>query len=372
LFLRAQSENQDPAVLYMTLWRRFDDHSAWWMEPVGVGHAQRARQDWLLGDWLIAQTGQGINVGRLYGEFRTWLSASGTHAIGALTTLNAYADAYETLHGRIAGATAVERAAFLRIEKLNITAAMPVLLWLFVQPQEAMPAAERELAVRAVESFVLRRMAAKYQTRAYGQAFVDVLKGAQKSASNPARGVVEMLESAPHGYAWPTQADIEQAFSENRYYGAGGINRDRLRLILGELDALLQARAQKAEKATFKYEKLTVEHVIPQSWRQYWPVVDLDPAVKVEREKRRDRYINRLGNLTLTTGPLNSAMSNDPWAAKREELSKHSKLELNAGLMRLSEFDEDQIKKRGLLLAGRFNEIWPAPDDQTWASLRES
>lgn len=372
LFLRAQAEHQDPVELYKTLWRRFDDDGDWWMEPVGIGHAQRARQDWLLGDWLIAQTGRGINVGRLYAEFRMWLANTSTNALVALTTLNEYADAYEKLHGRLPGATAAERAAFRRIENLNITAAMPILLWLFVQPESRVPSSERELAVRALESFVVRRMAAKYQTRAYGQAFVDVLKGAQKSASNPARGVIEMLDSGPHGYEWPTRAEIEQAFIENRYYGPGGINRDRLRLILGELDAWLQVRAHKAEKASFKYEKLTVEHVIPRSWRSYWPVDDFDPAVKVEKETRRDRSINRLGNLTLATGPLNSSMNNDPWAAKRQELTKHSKLELNAELIRLPEFDEDAIEERGRLLAARFDEIWPGPESDTWADPRRT
>jgi hypothetical protein len=52
------------------VWSRFDDEADWWRESVGIGHAQRARQDWLLGDWLIAETGRVINVGRLYGEFR--------------------------------------------------------------------------------------------------------------------------------------------------------------------------------------------------------------------------------------------------------------------------------------------------------------
>jgi len=48
-----------------------------------------------MGDWLIAQRGRVINVGRLYGEFRSWLQSSGTTAVEALYELDRYADAYE-------------------------------------------------------------------------------------------------------------------------------------------------------------------------------------------------------------------------------------------------------------------------------------
>jgi hypothetical protein len=112
LFLRAQQQDQDPQILYDTLWKRFDDDSGWWMDAVGVGHAQRARQDWLLGDWLIAQRGRVISVGRLYGEFRGWLDESGTKPFDALTTLNRYADAYEAFNSRRPGASASELQAF--------------------------------------------------------------------------------------------------------------------------------------------------------------------------------------------------------------------------------------------------------------------
>jgi hypothetical protein len=180
LFLHAQTHRHDAELLYETLWKRFDDDSGWWLQAVGVGHAQRARQDWLLGYWLIAQRGRAINVGRLYGEFRRWLDESGMPPLDALQTLNQYADAYEALNGRRSGATAREMEAFRRIERLNITVAMPVMLWLVVQPEDRLPVTERESAIRAIESFVVRRMAAKYQTRGYGNVFVEVLKAAQK------------------------------------------------------------------------------------------------------------------------------------------------------------------------------------------------
>lgn len=365
LFLRAQSEHHDPDELYESLWKRFDDDAEWWLSLSGTGHAQRARQDWLLGDWLIAQLGRAINVGRLYGEFRRWLDDSGTKAFDALATLNEYANAYETIYGKRPGATPAERRTFATVERLGITAATPLFLWLLVQPTDTLLPADRETAIRSVESFVVRRMAGKYQTRAYNQAFVEVLRAAQQSEDS-AGAVVAALASSPHGYEWPDTGELEMAFADGRYYGPGGINQDRLRLLLGAIDAELQAAAGKSEPLTVDYEALQIEHVIPQSWRTYWPVIEEDDAVRALAEQERDRHLNRIGNLTLVTGPLNLALSNDPWEAKKVELQKHSKLELNARLIAEDDWDEDKIVDRGKWLAGQLDGIWPGPSAPDW------
>lgn len=365
LFLRI-AKDKDPEELYEQLWRRFDDHSDWWLDLVGTGHAQRARQDWLLGDWLIAQLSRPINVGRLYGEFRRWIDESGTQALGAMTTLSEYANAYESLNGRMPGATKGEREVYLRIERLNITAVTPLLLWLFVQPDQVLSAPERELALRAIDSYVIRRMAAKCQTRAYVQAFVEVLRAAQSAESHPGYALIDSLRSSPHGYEWPTDSELEQAFLAGRYYGPGGISQERLRLLLGAIDRRLQGAASKSEGMTIDYDQLTVEHVIPQTWKEHWPVIELDQTERLRQEEDRAQHINRIGNLTLTTGPLNSSMSNDPWVAKRTELQRHSKLELNARLLAYECFDERALTERGAWLAAQLAAVWPGPDDAVW------
>ena len=366
LFLRAQAEHHDTTELYEHLWKRFDDERDWWLEGVGTGHAQRARQDWLLGDWLIAQVGRSVNVGRLYGDFRSWLDTTGTKAFDALSTLNQYADAFELLNGRVDGAPPVERLAYQRIEQLNITAATPVLLWLAVQPPDVVDPDERALAMRALESYVVRRMAAKFQTRAYTAVFVDVLKAAKEATAHPGRAVIEALRKGPHSYAWPTTDDLVVAFSDLRYYGPGGINQGRLRLLLGAVDARLQALDLKSETPLFDYEDLQVEHVIPQSWATWWPVLESDPALKALAEQTRERYVNRIGNLTLVTGPLNAGMSNDPWTAKKEALQEYSNLKLNARLLCEEVWDEEHIVERGQWIARELEHTWPGPDSPTW------
>lgn len=366
LFMRAQADHHDPQKLYDEVWARFDDDAEWWRTSVGVGHAQRARQDWLLGDWLIAQLGRVINVGRLYGEFRSWLDSNGVSPVDALKTLEVYADAYETLHGRCPGATPAEITAFHNINRLNITAATPVLLWLLAQRDERLHSSQREIAFRAIESYVVRRMAAKFQTRAYGQAFAEVLKAVQSSPDSPVRAVISALRSAPHGYEWPADGDLVAQFRHTRYYGPGGINQDRLRLLLGVVEARLQEEINKSEPVSIDYDALQIEHVIPREWKKYWPVDGKDDNERLVNEQLREAHINRIGNLTLVSDRLNPSMGHDPWILKREQLKKHSKLRVNARLCEEEIWDETLIEARGQWLAYEIGQVWEGPDSDTW------
>lgn len=74
----------------------------------------------------------------------------------------------------------------------------------------------------------------------------------------------------------------------------------------------------------------------------------------------------------MVTQPLNSALSNSPWAgedglpSKRKELAKRSVLLINQQLCEHEEWNEDLIDHRGAELAGRITRIWPGPDADVW------
>ncbi len=78
--------------------------------------------------------------------------------------------------------------------------------------------------------------------------------------------------------------------------------------------------------------------------------------------------MHRLGNLTIVTHPLNSALSNSAWTTKRTELNKHSRLLLNARLAERDSWNEQAIDKHGKWLAQQLAAIWPGPDDARWAA----
>ena len=365
IFMRAQQGPENSQHLYDTHWSRFDNDAEWWRESVGIGHAQRAHQDWLLGDWLIAETGKVVSVGRLYPEFRAWFKHKAGGVEQTLERLGRFADAYERMQGRKPGVSEVELRAFKNIRFLNLTAATPLLLWLLVQPETTLSRVDRERAVQAVESFVIRRMAAKAQTRAYAQTFAEVLRATAESGT-PATALIEALRAGPRGYQWPADEEMKSSFRTGRYYGSGGINRGRLALLFGAIDRRLQLVAPKSEPGTMEYDGLTVEHIIPKTWQKHWPVTGESDADKLRAEQLRTSRLHCIGNLTLVSGSLNPALSNDPWSLKREQISKHSKLQINSRLVERTNWDEDAIEERGEWLAEELGHVWAGPLDPRW------
>ena len=92
--------------------------------------------------------------------------------------------------------------------------------------------------------------------------------------------------------------------------------------------------------------KLSIEHLLPQSWRDHWPLAgDSDP---VQAEAERTARIDRLGNLTLVSGALNSSLSNSEWTKKRQALTANSLLLLNRQVAERDLWDEAAIDERGL------------------------
>jgi hypothetical protein len=116
---------------------------------------------------------------------------------------------------------------------------------------------------------------------------------------------------------------------------------------------------------------LTIEHVMPQAWREYWGSDLRHDASRL----RRDKVVQTLGNLTLVTQRLNPSLSNRPWTAtqagahglpssgKRDALLQHSVLKLNAELVANNpeSWTEATIRQRGIQIAHALLTAWPRP-----------
>ena len=156
---------------------------------------------------------------------------------------------------------------------------------------------------------------------------------------------------------------IEDAFVNRTFYGVVG--QDRLRLILGTIDYQMHADHPLGEHPSFDYDALQVEHILPQSWRKSWPILSDDETSGALLEQERDRAVNRIGNLTLVTSPLNPSMSNGPWTNKKAALSEHSNLQLNVRVASLETWDETAIENRAQDLAAVACRVWPRPQHKT-------
>ena len=362
LFLRAEMvSSANLEEIYDKYWAPFDD--PWWKREVGRGHAARRHSDMMLSAWLTAAKEEESTAGRLYGEIRAYLDESERSVTDVLAEISQFAAEYRVINGVDSEQDPRTREAYERLNVLGVTTAMPLLLWLRMQHRAGMSVDDHRRSVVAVESFVVRRLLIGAQTRGYGRAFAQVLGKLQDAQRTEPGQLAEKLESElrkkPNGAHWPSDNEVVAACTTRRFYGVD--SQQRLRLILGAIDAYLRRNNPKTEQATFDYEDLTVEHIMPQTWRPNWPVSAATEAEAELASRSRDAAVDRLGNLTLVTDSLNPSLSNGPWPTKRAAVSKHSALVLNAAIVNAEKWDEGAIEERGTSLAKTACFVWPRP-----------
>jgi len=95
------------------------------------------------------------------------------------------------------------------------------------------------------------------------------------------------------------------------------------------------------------------------NWQEMQSASEDDPRNVATR--RRDALVHTLGNLTLLTRPLNSAVSNGPWSDKRAQILKYSLLPINRHLDAAETWDEETILARGRELFDYAHAIWSRP-----------
>jgi hypothetical protein len=184
--------------------------------------------------------------------------------------------------------------------------------------------------------------------------------------------LVQLLadQSAPSRY-WPDDDEFIAGVLQPNIYRV--LRGPRLRVMLGGIETALRREKSEQQFMPAQVAKLTVEHLIPQKWSQFYPLPTDRPAE--EAEARRNLAVHKLGNLTLTTTKLNSSISNGSWPTKRKELNKHAVLLLTAGSVLQAPpgvnpnlsftwpdtWDEDRVELRTLFLATIACQAWPAP-----------
>jgi len=341
----AADEGADLDSLYENYWRRFDT------EPWNG-----ARIDALLFHWTVMEAApEEISGRRLFTEFRGTIRDR--TAVDVLKQLHEAANEYERLLDRDCGNDARVRVFLDRWRTVNLGVLTPLLLWLF-QNRQAMGPADFRDALCDIESWFMRRIIVRHRASGY-QRFVTQLLGAIKSSSVDPTSISDVLretlvQATSIDWYWPRSDRINEVITEWSIYGQ--ISRGRLRVVLEALEDRIRSGDGKAEESCPR--GLTIEHVLPVGWTESaWPLHE-----SYHREQR-ENILQRLGNLTLVTSPLNSAMSNDPWTEKRATLDCHSVLHLNRRLVKSHRWDEDTIIERGEQFAAEICEIWPHPED---------
>lgn len=360
IFMSAERANQPVNELYERYWS--DLEHKWWDTPLGTGHAARPRRDILISCWLATATRREVNIEDLYGEVRRYLRDNPHRdAPALLQDISSLASSFRRVVAHEGNQPLAIAEGYSRIVRLKVTTALPLLAWLEAQPPGKVSLEQRARAVHAVESWLVRRLICGMNTRSYAKHFVQVLDAAIKadlSGQPVGDAVVEALSEAKDDMTWPSDELVEQQIRTQPMYET--MAKDRLVLLLSAVDNLIAREARKSDPViVVDHRKLHVEHILPQTWRENWKIPDSSETA--ELAKTRDLVKHQLGNLTLATPSLNSALSNLAWKEKRAAIQKHSLLPMNLGIVQHEEWNEETIAARARELARMVCRIWTGP-----------
>lgn len=346
----------DSEELHNEEWSTFDH--TWWRKEIRQGRLVRPRLDVFLNYWLVMETAKETKSHEVFPRFRQHVETEGkpiTEIVGQLRHNGETYKSFGQFHPKSKVGT-----FFYRWQTVDAGTTTPVLLWLFSQPTAIVTENQRLEAISTIESFLVRRMICRMTTRDYNRLFLQLMSRLHDAPPREAASTLVnyLSEQSSESRRWPTDRDVDQAVLDLPLWRL--LTRARLRMVLEAIEEYL--RGDLAEEAHVARGSLTVEHVMPRSWREHWPLGEAADIVQALHD--RERLIHTLGNLTLVNGRLNRKLSNAPWTSKRETLNRHTVLHLNKELLRTyndTDWAEATILERGVALGKIVKMIWPAP-----------
>jgi hypothetical protein len=360
VFHQAARQQRDTDALYEQVWRpELDDD--YWRRERRQGRLYRPAGELFLMHWLTMRLERVTPATELFATFRQRVQPT-SDAESLIRELVSDAKVLRGFDALPAGSP--EAVFFARLTALDASTVMPIVLLLFrsveVDPER------RRRCLRMLESWLARRALMRLTVKNYNR-LVPRLVARLKADLDRCDEVLFTALAGGEGEIsrWPDDQEfIEFLISRDLY---GTVSRPRLAMALAAVEASLRSAKTEIEVSG----TLTIEHLIPQDWEKHWPLTDPDGKPREDEPRKRaaaerNARLHRLGNLTIVTSPLNSAMSNEPWKTKREALNRHTVLLLNSRIASREQWDERAVDEHGTWLAERLAAIWPGPMATSW------
>lgn len=360
IFLRAARRGEPQEELYNEYWHRFDEN--FWRVEVKQGRLMRPRSDLFMQHFLASRQTVDIPIKHLFVEYKFWIERQQPFSTvrDELATLSRQGEDFRRIIEPKKDDSLFGLSTFL--DAFDIRTAYPLLLTLLdVKIDESQWSA---IAV-TLESYLLRRAVCGLTTKNYNRVFLQLTRGLRRDGVIPENLGTLLAQQTGESAEWPSDDAFREAWRTRHIYQT--LNNPKVVHILKRLnDTYL---GTKMETISIE-DALTVEHILPQQWGDHWPLQDgtkrmasdelyanpADPRAVATR--KRNVVLQTIGNLTILTQPLNSAVSNNAWVEKKPEL-RHSLLPINQQLQDVAAWDEDAIEKRSDELFLRATKLWP-------------
>lgn len=349
VFAQAARQGLDTDTLYEEIWRpELDDD--YWRQLRRQGRLNRPIAELFLMHWLTMRLERLIPATELFPTFNRNVLHPTTDAEQLIRELCADAKvmrSFDTPEPKTP-----EAVFFARLRPLDAGTVLSLVLLLFRSPEITL--ARRRRALRILESWLTRRALMRLTAKNYNRQVPRLIAKIKTDLPHADDILLDALSGGEGEISrWPSDNELAEFLRTRDVYGT--VSQPRLIMALAAVEASLYSNQTDVPELA---DRLSLEHLIPQSWEEHWPLTDDDgqPLEGDELElalERRWSRTHRIGNLTIVTSPLNSSLSNSAWETKCKALNLKSKLLLNARLADRDRWDEDAIDEHGIWLADR-------------------
>lgn len=305
-------------------------------------------------DYLTLKQKDIPNKGAVYEKFKErYPVPNSPELMSALEEIRRLSELYKKLLNPSFESDPVVSREIAYINTLEINTAYPFLLRVYQDYDDDLISKVVFVGVlKLVQSYVWRRLIIGLPTNALNKIFMGLYDRVEMG---------EYLESLERSLAhrtgtqrFPRDAEVVLNLKDKDMYNTKGRTRlyffDRLE------------NYQNNEHVDVSAAGITTEHIFPQNPDPAWKV----RIASEEYDTLRDRYLNTIGNLTLSGN--NGKLGNKSFADKKamndeggEQGYIYSRLWLNRDLQQYDEWGVAQVEERANRIAERFLKVWPAP-----------
>jgi len=375
IFMRANSNQENLDKIYEKYWDEFDDPESKfkWHEKTSRGRYFESNLQFFVIDYLTLKLQSEIRYDQVFYFYKLFVinQSNFLNVEQELEELNRYSKIFKRLV-KPEGNTPFDRLAS-RLLDMSISTIYPLIL--YIEGDSEITADNKNKIYSCLDSYITRRFLCGFTTKNYNNVFLEYLKFLNKSKD--ADAFKELLNSkTSETNLWPTDNILLEKLLERPLYREEKGKSRSISNILLEVEQSI--RGSKQEQVKFLNSGLTIEHLLPQNWFEYWPLegdaiseddfkisvhavmTETDKNGKYHKIENRNKMLHTIGNLTILTSSLNPSVSNSSFDIKKQEIGLQSTVILNTYFQDKPIWDEEQIQKRSQYLYDQIRKIWTA------------
>ena len=290
--------------------------------------------------YLIMQLGDTVNVNDVYFVLKDQITTN--NAVPYLEGLAKHAEFYERFLSPDLESNEPLRAALWRIRRMEVGVSYPFLLHCYAKYAAGLLSLDEFIDIlKVLENFLIRRFVCNVPTYGLNKIFPPLFSQIERTHS---KTLCDGLKVVLQSKNYPKDYDFQAKLKDAKLYGPGD-RTSKTKLILEALESAYD------HKEPVPYDKLTIEHVMPQTLSEDWK-----KQLGTDWQMIHELYIHTLGNLTLTA--YNSELSNEPFTTK-QKLLQDSHLELNRSISKYGTWTNESIEDRAETMSEIAMSVWP-------------